>query len=675
MRWPWSPSASTAREQKVHVVRLELRPARADAWPLREIRDWDPLRGFVPPFEQVDVARERLEMAVDLLPVAPRELVPLRHRMLAAVRRRQGRDPLVTIENRNDWVIPVETVERAVERSGLMAKVGRADPFFQVQVLITASSPDKRHARELVERCYAAWEQFTGQNYVRSVGLPVLGSWFLGSNAPWRRPWFDFRMSRGCFGPPHPRRVLTTRELAGFLKPWTRHCAAPSVVRREPDALLPPEQAASKGMVICEAGGRQVALASADARYHVELVGPTGKGKSTLLANMALDHVEAGLASIVIDPSKGDLVRDLLRRVRKQHWERVVLLDPALARERPVGLNVLECSDPEQHELIADQVTFIFRRLFQASWGQRMDDVMRAAVLTLLHQPGATLCDIPQLLLDDGARRRWTAGLDDPLGLELFWHEWQGLSDSERNQRCGPILARLRTILLRPSVRNLLGQSHSTIDLERILDQGGVLLVALPRGELGPETSSLLGSLLVARIWQAAQQRSSRAESERPDALLAIDEAHRVLHLPQTLEEVLVEARSLHLGLLLAHQHLAQLPAALRAAIGANVHTRIAFQCEEDAQELASWFRPLTSTDLAGLQQYQVAVRLCVGGHSEPPFVGRTRPAAPDLGAEHASALVAASLERWGRLRTEVEAEILARYRAQGASKEPLEWA
>src|SRR5262249_34695060 len=159
---------------------------------------------------------------------------------------------------------------------------------------------------------YAAWEQFTGQNYVRSVGLPVLGSWFLGSNAPWRRPWFDFRMSRGCFGPARPRRVLTTRELAGFLKPWTRHCPAPSVVRREPDALLPPEQAASKGMVICEAGGRQVALASADARYHVELVGPTGKGKSTLLANMALERIEAGLASIVIDPSKGDLVRDLL---------------------------------------------------------------------------------------------------------------------------------------------------------------------------------------------------------------------------------------------------------------------------------------------------------------------------------------------------------------------------
>src|SRR6266542_2596975 len=323
---------------------------------------------------------------------------------------------------------------------------------------------------------------------MRAVGLPLLGTWFLGSNAPWRRAWFDLRSRTGYFGPPRPRRVLTTREAAGFLKPWTRHCPEPTVVRRERQELEPPEAAASTGMGVClAASGRLVALASADARYHVHVIGPIGKGKSTLLASMALDRIESELATVVIDPSKGDLVRDLL-------------------------------------PLVADQVTFIFRRLFERWWGPRTDHVLRAALLTLLRHRGTTLCDVPALLLDADARRRWTSRLQDPIGLELFWQEYETLTDSQRQQQVGPLLYKLQTVLMRPAVRNILGQQRSTIDLEQVRDRSGVLLVALPRGELGPETSSLLGSLLVARLWQVAQARSQRPEAERPDACLVLDE-------------------------------------------------------------------------------------------------------------------------------------------------------
>ena len=660
-----------------HVVRLELRPARPDAWPLRQIRDWDPLGGFVPPFEQVDTACERLSMSIDLLPVAPREQVPLRHRVLSAVRRREMRDRLVPFDGRDDWVMPAENIERHVERTGLMAKVGRSDPFFRVQILITASSPDRDHARELVERTFAAWEQFTGQNYLRSVGLPILGVAFLGSNAPWRRGWFDLRSRTGLFGPLGRRRVLTARELAGFLKPWTSQCDSAIVVRRERTELPAPERAASAGMGICvSASGRLVALVSADARYHVHLLGPIGKGKSNLLASMALDRIEAGLATVVIDPgSKGDLVRELLQRVAERHWPRLVVLDPSWGRDRPLGLNVLECADSEQHELIADQVTFVFRRLFERWWGPRTDHVLRSALLTLLRHPGTTLCEVPGLLLDASLRRRMTARLDDPLGLDRFWQGYERLTDSEREKQVGPLLYKLQSVLTRPSLRNILGQSHSTVDLEGVLDGGGVLLVNLPRGELGPETSSLLGSLLVARIWQVVQGRSQKPEPARPDAALFIDECYRLLHLPQTMEEVLVESRGLHLGLVLAHQHLSQLPEQMRAAVGANVHTRVAFQCEQDAAELARWFRPLTAQDLEGLDRFQAAVRLCVDGRSEPPFLGRTRPPAPGLGLDHARTLLDASLQRWGRPREEVEAEIVERNRLGGDIGGPTEWA
>jgi hypothetical protein len=141
------------------------------------------------------------------------------------------------------------------------------------------------------------------------------------------------------------------------------------------------------------------------------------------------------------------------------------------------------------------------------------------------------------------------------------------------------------------------------------------------------------------------------------------------------MEEILIEARGYHLGLVLAHQHLSQLPASTLAAVGANVHTRVAFQCEQDASELARWFWPLTARDLESLQQFQVAVRLCVRGHSEAPFLGTTRPWAQSFGEEHAARLLASSLERWGRPRSEVEAEILERHGRRPPQAEEDEWA
>jgi len=183
---------------KLHTVRLELRPGRPDAWPMRQIQDWDPLRGFVPPFEQLDVARERLSMCVDLLPVAPRELVPLRHRILSAVRRREMRDNLVTINGVSDWVMPAENIERQVERSALLAKGGALRP------LLPGPDPDQCHFAQPRARSRAGRAHVRGLGAVQrpelhaSVGLPLLGWWFLGSNAPWRRSWFDLRERTGC---------------------------------------------------------------------------------------------------------------------------------------------------------------------------------------------------------------------------------------------------------------------------------------------------------------------------------------------------------------------------------------------------------------------------------------------------------------------------------------------
>jgi hypothetical protein len=354
----------------------------------------------------------------------------------------------------------------------------------------------------------------------------------------------------------------------------------------------------------------------------------------------------------------------LLERIPRPHWDRVLLIDPSL-REQPVGLNVLECDDPELHEVACDQLVTIFRKAYERFWGPRTDDILRAAVLTLLLRPGSSLCEVPLLLLQPEARKVFTSDLRDPIGLGPFWSEYEQMADGQRLQMVGPVLNKLRSVLLRRTVRNIMGQPRSTIDLASCMDHGGILLVSLAKGLLGEETSRLLGAFLVARIWQTAMARAARPQSLRSDFSLYLDEFQNYLHLPQSLEDVLVEARGYRLGLVLANQHLGQLASPTREALAANARTRVVFQCgQEDARYLAREFSPwLGDLQLRNLQPHQVAVRQFRDGRTERPFTGVTRPEPSSLGAAHAAALTAAALARCGRPRADVESEIEQRLR------------
>jgi hypothetical protein len=224
------------------------------------------------------------------------------------------------------------------------------------------------------------------------------------------------------------------------------------------------------------------------------------------------------------------------------------------------------------------------------------------------------------------------------------------------------VLNKLRAFLLRRPVRAIVGQQNSTIDVARCLDNGRLLLVRVPKGTLGEDTSRLLGSFVVARVWQAALARAGRPEHARADCALYVDEVHNYLNLPTPLEEMLAEARGYRLSLCLAHQHLGQLPKEMREALAANARTKLYFQLSsQDAQTLGKEVEPeLAAHDLAHLPRYTAAVRLCHAGETGPAFTLTTEPL-DDADPMRADAVRADSRARNGTERAEVEAELVQR--------------
>lgn len=421
--------------------------------------------------------------------------------------------------------------------------------------------------------------------------------------------------------------LLSVPELAAIAHLPT-DTVLPGVTRAGARSISPSPSVLRVGKVLGDSQGthaRPVAIAPLDARYHLHILGSTGSGKSTLLTNLVLQDVEAGRGAVVIDP-KGDLITDILDRLPEHRANRVVLLDPDEA-EAPPALNVLEGADPD---LVVDHLVGIFRRIFEAYWGPRTDDVLRSACLTLLRSGEATLVDVPRLLTDENFRRRYTSHIDDPVGLGGFWNWYEAMSEAQQGQVIGPVMNKLRAFLLRPFIRNVMGSTRSSFDMANVLD-GGLLLVRVPKGIVGDETARLLGSFVVAKVWQAATARSSQAGNERRDASLYVDECQNFLNLPRSFDEMLAEARGYGLSLVLAHQHLGQLSRELRDAISSNARNKVLMNVSpEDARVLEKHFAPeLTAYDLSHLGAYQAAVRVVRDGQEQPAATIVTRPAEP----------------------------------------------
>ena len=430
---------------------------------------------------------------------------------------------------------------------------------------------------------------------------------------------------------------------------------------------------------VADQAGERLGISIGDALYHTVLLGPTGAGKSTALAHLALADIRAGRGVLLIDP-KTDLVADILARIPEQRRDDVVVIDPTSSH--PVGINPLARTQTARSgasssgggvagggaspELVADTVLATLKGVFAESWGVRVEQVLSAALVTLARTPGATLVDLPLLLTNAAYRQRLitTAGAD-PLGTGQFWAAYEALSEAQRQQWVGPVLTRLQPFLIRPHLRATLGQAAPSFDLGEVFTRRRIVLVSLNKGVLGAESARLLGSLLVGQLWPLILARAAVEPSRRHVVSVFIDEVQDYLSLPGSLADALAQARSLGVAFHLAHQYRGQLPTALKAGIDANARNKIIFSLSAaDAAELARQAIGLEAADFQLLPRFGVYARTMHHGRENPWCHATTLPPTPPT--QDALALRASSQARYGQDAAQVEAALLARIGQNG---------
>lgn len=387
-------------------------------------------------------------------------------------------------------------------------------------------------------------------------------------------------------------------------------------------------------------------ISTPDRRKHVYIIGKTGAGKSTLIANMAVDDIRRGRGIGVIDPH-GDLTEAIMDYIPKRRVNDVVYLEP-FDQDRPFHLNILEVKNKEQKHLVISGIVSIFYKIYGTSWGPRLEYILRNVISTLLEVPGATLADALRIMSDQSYRNRQLEKVKDPVVLSFWKNEFDKMTDKLRVEAISPIQNKVGQFVTSPMIRNIIGHPTSTIDLAEIMDEGKILLLNLSQGKLGEDNAALLGAMFITRLQLAAMGRSFQKEEDRRDFFLYVDEFQNFA--TNSFIKILSEARKYRLSLTLANQYVDQLDKEVSAAIFGNVGTLMSFVVgSRDAYLLSKEYGDIYSDkDLVSLGKFEAVMKLSVNGQTSAPFPARTLPP-PTLKNDNREKIIRLSKEKFGR--------------------------
>lgn len=384
-----------------------------------------------------------------------------------------------------------------------------------------------------------------------------------------------------------------------------------------------------------------------DRRRHTYIIGKSGTGKTTLIANMAIDDIRKGKGVAIIDPH-GDLCNTILDYIPSSRINDCCYFNPA-DPEYVYPLNVLEAENESQRELVASGVVSIFKKIYgQVSWGPRLEHILRNTVLTLVNTPGSDLTHVVEILTHRTFRDQVVATLQNQT-LKNFWtHEFASMDPKFQSEAIQPILNKVGQFVSSTRIRNTIAHPKSKVRIQEIMDSKRILIADLSTGKLGEDNSALLGAMLITQIQLAAMNRVFQSQEERSDFYLYVDEFQNFA--TDAFIKILSEARKFRLNLIVANQYMAQLDRPIQDAIFGNVGSILSFVVgNQDAYILAKEFGPkFPPEDLVKIGKYQIICKLSVDSETQNPFYAVTLPPLSCKNQQR-DKLIRISRERWGK--------------------------
>ena len=360
---------------------------------------------------------------------------------------------------------------------------------------------------------------------------------------------------------------------------------------------------------------------------HMYVIGKTGMGKSTLLENMAIQDIRNGEGMAFIDPH-GSTAERVMEYVPAHRVKDVLYFAP-FDMEHPVAFNVMEDVGYDKRHLVVSGLLSAFRKIWVDAWSARMEYILSNTLLALLEYDGATLLDVNRMLVSKVFRKKVVENIKDPT-VKAFWvEEFATYTDRYTQEATPAIQNKIGQFTNNPLIRNIIGQPNSSFDIRQMMDERKIIIINLSKGKVGEVNATLLGSMLVTKIYLAAMSRADVSAGELaglPSFYFYVDEFQSFAN--ESFADILSEARKYKLNLLIAHQYIEQMEEEVRDAVFGNVGTTVTFRVGPfDAEVLETIFMPqFTKEDLVNLGFAQVYLTLMIDGVGSQPFSATTMP-------------------------------------------------
>ena len=358
-----------------------------------------------------------------------------------------------------------------------------------------------------------------------------------------------------------------------------------------------------------------VLLPDEDRVTHLNIIGRTGMGKSTLMHHLIHQDIAAGRGVAVIDPH-GKLVSDILRTsIPETRASDVVVLDLA-NDDYPPPLNPLVGIDDYTSTL---RMVSIIDRMFQGTEeSARMASYLRASLIPLQGDAQATMRDVTRLFMDEVFRQQRIVAVDDPETQDFWDFHYNPSSPALQRQISEPIILRVRPFYANPTLYPILCHPDR-LNFRQLIEQNKIILISLAIDEerVPEQERNLVGALLMSRL----QLSGMKERAQRRDPFfIYVDEVQKFV--TTSLSDMFSEARKFGLSLVTANQFLGQLTDKMLESVMGNVGTTVVFRCSpDDGQTLAAYMRPeYKAHQLVNLDRYEAVVKMQVYGETQPAF-------------------------------------------------------
>jgi len=411
-----------------------------------------------------------------------------------------------------------------------------------------------------------------------------------------------------------------------------------------------------------------------DRMRHHYCIGKSGTGKSVFLQTIARQDIWNGDGICLIDPH-GDLAEDMLAYIPKERAKDIIYFD-AGNDERPMWLNMYEINMIDEADRVVNDATEIFIKMFWPEiFGPRIQEYFKYWSLTLLEdfEDRPTLLDVVRLFTDEGYREYKTKKVSNPTVKNRREKTYNAMGDREKQEIIPYFSAKFVSFNTNRLIRNIIWQTKSAFKIEDIMDNGKILIINLSKGRIGEMNANLLGMILVSKIYTAAMARARMEEKDRRDFYLYVDEFQNFVS--GTFADILSEARKYRLGLIMAHQYIAQLEPAkwlwgdqwgkgdVKAAVFGNVGTMQSFKVgAPDAEFLEKEYVPvLSQEDIVGIANYKAYIKLNIDNATTRAFSMNAIYTKDHQNKKIVPILKEYSAKKYGRKREFVDAEMEAR--------------